>query len=336
MKRPGGFDGPASEPVPRAQKRAPKDPLVLPSTKPEFPAESSVETSAVGERVTPLLPIAQVIPEQTVSQLSPSNANDSGEEFDRVRRAKEKLRRAERRRKVRERREKKRFTEHARARRRRLAIVGAAILGLAAFVAAGVFTPLMAVRDIQLEGAVTVNSEELTTALKRFEGVPLALVSDADIHRVLEPFPLIQRYAIERVPPHTLIVRVEERTAVVALERDGGFDLLDPAGVLLNRVPERPVGVPVGSPELTDTSSKAFLAAASVVRDLPADLREQLVAVRASNGQDVSFVLASGTEVVWGEPTGTQQKAIVLRSMLAAIGNPAMIDVSAPEAPVFK
>ena len=314
MRRPGGFDG---------EDRG-------------TPAETSMQPAVRAERIDrldgpkPEVLIDSAPATATAAAVGADAAVDRGLHL-----AKQKLKQAERERRARERREQRRFTGHVRARRRRWSIVLSAVLGLALFVAAGVFTPIMAVREIEVQGAQAVNAEELRSALSRFEGVPIALVDDREVHRALEPFPMIQRYAIERIPPHTLLVRIEERTPVIALEREDGFELFDPAGVLLARVPERPVGVPLGSSELADTVSPAFAAAANVIRDLPDDIRQQLVSVRASNAQDVGFVLSSGTEVVWGEAKQTQRKAVVLRSILASIGSPSTIDVSVPDAPVF-
>lgn len=282
--------------------------------------------SGAGGPLSPQLPGAHFEVSEDVDDAAASSG---------VRQARAELKNAERSRRQRERKEQRRFRAHSRNRKRRWLIGISTVLGLALFVAIGVFTPIMAVREVQVHGAQSVNADDLGAALARFEGVPLALVDDGEVHRALEPFPLIQRYAVERIPPHTLIVRIEERQPVIAMERDGGFDLFDPAGVLLSRVPERPVGVPVGSAELTDVSSPAFQAASTIVRDMPEDLRARLVSVAASNAQNVSFVLDSGTELIWGDATQNQRKAAVLRSMIAAVGTPSMIDVSAPDAPVF-
>lgn len=252
-----------------------------------------------------------------------------------MKQARAELKRAERLRRARERGEQRRFTSHVRSRRRKWLVGIAAVFGLALFVAVGVLTPITAVREIQIVGAQSVDAEALQDALARFEGVPLALVDDTEVHRALEPFPLIQRYALERIPPHTLVVRLEERSAVIALQGDDGFDLFDPSGVLLYRASERPIGVPLGSAELTDVSSDAFRAASTVIRDLPTDLRELLVEVRADNAQNVTFTMGEGTELLWGDAKDTQRKAAVLRSMIQAIGLPSVIDVSAPDAPVF-
>lgn len=327
MRRPGGFDGG----VPPQDPSRSHDDAAWQQPKAPEPTNSPAEEAAApvaSEREATVVPLSDAF-----ADVVPA---DRPKARDAVAQAKERLKQAGRARRKRERREQRRFTEHIRMRRRRWFIAGCAVLGLALFVVVGVFTPIMAVKDIQVQGVQSVNAEELQTALSKFEGVPLALVSDQDVHRAIEPFPLIQRYSIQRIPPHTLVVQIEERMAVIALEREDGFDLLDPAGILLGRVAERPAGVPLGSPELTDTASEAFIAASSIVRDMPADLRQLLVTVRASNAQDVSFGLSTGTEVLWGESKFTQRKSAVLRTMLSSIGSPAMIDVSAPEAPVFK
>lgn len=257
---------------------------------------------------------------------------------DPVRAAEKRLRAAEKQSKRRTKRETKRFTAQARGRARK-AIVGAAIVvALFAFVLVGAFTPIMSVRDIRVEGAASVNAEEVTNALESFTGVPLALVDETDVLRALEPFPAIQRFAVERVPPKTLVVRIEERVPVIALEGEGSFRVFDAAGVLLSEVPERPAGVPVGSPGLANTSSKGFRAAAKVVRDMPESLRVRLVSVSSASGQDVTFELDNGVEVFWGDPEETRRKALVLNAMLGSLEGREVshIDVSSVESPIFK
>ena len=255
---------------------------------------------------------------------------------DPVRVAARRVQQAARSRRSRERLEQRRFTAHLRRRRRVWLISAGAVVALGLFVLAGVFTPLMAVREVQVVGASRLDPQEVASALSRFDGVPLALVADSEVHRALEPFPLIQRYAIERIPPHTLRVRLEERDPVIALEREGGFGLVDAAGVLVAETPERPEGVPLGAGTVVDTASPAFRAAAEIVRDLPADLRAQVGVATATTGQDVELSLASGTRVVWGDEEETQRKAVVLRAMMQALGPVAMIDLSSPESPVFQ
>lgn len=259
-------------------------------------------------------------------------------EVDPVKAAEKRLRTAERKSKRRQRRETRRFTSGARRRRRRTLIVLATVAGLILFVLLGALTPIMSVRDIKVEGATAVDAEEIAQALASFEGVPLALVDENDVLRALEGYPLIQRFAVERVPPSTLVVRIEERVPSIALQEGDVFRLYDAAGVLIGEVAERPEGVPVGGSGLQVTSSKGFLAASKVVRDMPASLRAQLASVNAVSGQDVTFNLASGIEVFWGNPDETKRKSLVLETMLASLKDRPVthIDVSSTESPIFK
>lgn len=262
----------------------------------------------------------------------------SEREPDPVRLAERRVRAARRERRAQERRERRRFSVEARRRRRNWFIVLGTVGALVVFVAAGVFTPLMAVRNVQVVGATSVNVADIEQALARFDGVPLALVNEGDVHRALEPFPLIQRYAIELIPPDTLTVRIEERLPVLSIEQDGVFVLYDAAGVLLGTADAPVGGVPVASGGITDLTSDAFAAAARVLRDMPAELRAQVGSVVASSGQDVTLGLTSGVQVLWGDAEETRRKAVVLTSMMAALGDRAIeqIDVSSSGAPVFR
>ena len=276
----------------------------------------------------------RAVPDRVRSLLPKRESRD----VDPVVAAEKRLRVAERQNKRRRKRETRRFTAESRRRRRRVLIVLATVAGLLLFVAVGAFTPIMSVRDVRVEGTAIVDAEAVTAALSEFDGVPLALVDENDVLRALEPFPLIQRFAVERVPPHTLIVRIEEREPVVALQEGDVLRLYDAAGVVLGEVAERPEGVPLGSSAMLNTSSKGFLAASKVVRDMPAGLRAQLAEVNSASGQDVTFQLTSGVEVFWGNPEETKRKSLVLETMLKSLGDRPVshIDVSSTESPIFK
>lgn len=257
---------------------------------------------------------------------------------DPVKAAEKRVRAAERQNKQGQRRETRRFTSAIRRTRRRTLIAVATVLALVLFVLVGAFTPIMAVRDVQIEGAQSVNVDDVKVALQRFEGTPLALVDENEILKALSAFPLIQRFAVERVPPSTLIVRIEERVPAIAIESDGVVRLYDAAGVLVGEVPERPEGVPLGGDSLRNTSGAAFRAASKVVRDMPADLRQQTVSVNAVTGQDVVFVLANGIEVFWGNANDTKRKSLVLQTMLTSLEGRSVshIDVSSTDSPIFR
>lgn len=374
MKRPGGFDrepdraiegdgAPKLESGPQPAAPSPDVPGAVPDPRARAHVESAAESSPDVAQLQDTDPDAQLtdvlddavvagakapggvsVP-QTHSLAVPRAAVSRalawagvGAPKDPVRAADRRVRRAASSRRRRERGERMRFAAQLRKQRRGWFIAGGAVLALALFVAVTAFTPLSAVRDVRIEGAVAVPAQDLERALQRFEGVPLALVEDAQVHRALEVFPLIQRYQVERVPPHTLVVHISERVPVIAIERDGAFEQFDAAGVKVGSGEAAPAGVPVGSGSVADLASPAFASAAHSVRDMPPELRARVIAVTATSAQDVTLTLNNGLQVLWGGDVDIARKSVVLQSMLQALGERPLtrIDVSAPDAPVFQ
>ncbi|MEB4616580.1 FtsQ-type POTRA domain-containing protein [Leucobacter sp. M11] len=252
-------------------------------------------------------------------------------------RARAELRRARRERRKRERTERRRFGTHLRRRRRPWLIGLAAVAGLALFVGIGVLTPIMGVREIQVAGTERVDEAAIQEALAPQLGTPLALVEDGQVREALSGFTLIQEYAVERVPPHTLVVRVAERRPVLAVEADGGFALLDQAGIRIETGEARPEGFPLATGKAAEVGHPAFVAVAAALQQMPPDLLAGFNQVTASTGEDIRFTVNGGPDVVWGGPDDSGVKSVILASMRTALANRAVtvIDVSSTESPVF-
>ncbi|WP_243695204.1 cell division protein FtsQ/DivIB [Agromyces protaetiae] len=96
-------------------------------------------------------------------------------------------------------------------------------------------------------------------------------------------------------------MRIVERTPVGVVQTDDGLELVDAAGVVIDRPAERPEGEPLI--EAGPISSAGFRAAAAVIRSLPPEVRTQLVHASAQTADDVRLELAGGASVVWGVPS---------------------------------
>ncbi|MFD5225835.1 FtsQ-type POTRA domain-containing protein [Microbacterium sp. NPDC058342] len=229
----------------------------------------------------------------------------------------------------------RRFTQ--RSRRRRIvwwSSIGAVLaLVLGSVVAA--YSPLFAVQDITVAGAKTLDVAAVQAALEGQKGAPLALVDESAVKSALMRFPMIESYALEARPPHELLVRIVERTPVGVIRSDGGYTLVDAAGVVLSTTPERPEGQPVLS--ITGgTDSTAFRSAGLVIRSLPADLRAQVTQVAATSTDDVTLTLADGKRIVWGSEEDSVEKALVLVALIRNAPKAGTFDVSAPAVPVVR
>ena len=245
-------------------------------------------------------------------------------------------RRASRQRRRVEKSEVRRFTRRSRHRRATWTAVGAVVVVLVASVTVAVFSPLLSLQEIRVEGTSRVDASAVTAAVDDQLGTPLALVDFDRITGELEQFPLIASYVTETAPPHTLVIRVTERQPIATVATADGVDLVDPAGIVVQRLDGRQDGVPqvdVGGAPLDGT---AFRSAAEVLLALPLTLRTTVDTVTASTADDVTLALTSGEQVVWGSAEHSEKKAQVLAGLVAdqAKRDPSAsveYDVSAPD-----
>lgn len=228
----------------------------------------------------------------------------------------------------------RRFT--ARARRRRAIWVGASI-AVAALVLGSVgaaYSPLFAVRQVQIVGAEQLDVAAVQQALGGQIGTPLPLIDNSEIKAALIAFPLIESYSLEARPPHDLVLRIVERTPVGVVSSAAGFSVVDAAGVALATTPTAPEGQPVitaqGGPK-TD----AFAAIGLVLRSLPPSIGAQVTAASATSPDDVTLTLGgTNTQIVWGSAEESAKKAFVLEKAMVQ-RPPADVsgyDVSSPTA----
>jgi len=252
-----------------------------------------------------------------------------------ARSAKRALSAAARERRRYERQEVRRFTRRSRRRRITWAVVVGALLALVAVVGVGAYSPLMALRDVRVEGAQRIPAVEVQAAFADVIGTPLPLIDSAEVHAALARFPLIETYSTETVPPGTLVVRIVERTPVGVIDTGSGLELVDAAGVVIERPEELPAGQPLIEVD-GGVADEGFRAVAAVVRSLPADVRGQLTVATAATADDVRLELAGGASVVWGSAEDSALKATVLASLMRAAppDTVSQYDVSAPSSPV--
>jgi len=234
--------------------------------------------------------------------------------------------------------EARRFT--ARTRKRRWYWLGSlgAVLALVIGTLAAAYSPLFAVRDIQVVGAQSLDAADIADALSGEVGSPMPLVDHSAIREALLEFPLIETYQVESHPPHQLVVRIVERTPVGAIKSKAGYTIVDAAGVALSTQKGKPDDQPVIS-VAGGTGTDAFVAIGQVLRSLPESLKEQVTKVTATTSQDVTLVLGDdAAEVVWGSADESAMKALVLSRVMDArpIDETSVYDVSSPTAVVVR
>jgi cell division protein FtsQ len=354
MKRPDGFD-PRTPDTPDSSARGFRDTGV-----PGHPAKARQHKTATGAPSDEEAPRSQKAPkpnkERTASRLprvrreSKSERNSHNERdpgafigiepsADLSRQADARAKRASRQRRRFERSEVRRFTKRSRHRKFAWLSVGAAFVVLCLLVAVAVFSPLLSLKTITIEGASSVSAVEIRSALKKQIGTPLALVDFGQIKTELARFPLIRSYVTETVPPNTLVIHIVERAPLGVVATALDFVVVDAAGVTLAHEVERPAKLPIIDSGSTATNSAAFKAAVSVLLALPASVSSRVDTVTARTKDDVTLVLdGAGQRVVWGSAERSAVKARVLADLISHQDPNAAVeyDVSAPKSAVVR
>lgn len=315
MKRPEGFDRPSAGDAGKKPARRWPAPLRRPAPPEAGPTSVADASPATSARPAPGRGTAPPAP-RTADPSADAPPHDATGPRDRA--AQRDAQRAARQRRRFERSEVRRFTRRSRRRKAGWLVAAGTVVAMGTVLAVGVYSPLLALETIEIDGTSRLDPGDLHAAVDGQLNTPLALLDFDRITEELGAFPLIRSYVTETIPPDTLVIHVVEREPVGWLANGGGFDLVDPAGVVIESAAERAAGVPLIDIAGGDSDSVAFDAAVEVLVALPDSVLAQLDTVSARTRDDVRLTLASGgAAIVWGSADDSEIKARTLAAALA-------------------
>jgi cell division protein FtsQ len=234
----------------------------------------------------------------------------------------------------------RRRRERSRAQRRLRALLVVPLVATVAWVVWA--SPLLGVRSVQVDGAVSLRVAEVRAAAGVATGTPLLRVDvDAARDRVAK-LPQVAAVQVTRGWPDRVVITLTERVPLAVVDSGGQRVLVDATGVLFDTITgDPPAGVvplAVPTPGPGDAATRAGLAALAA---LPLDVRTRLAGVGATTGEDVTLTLTDGTSVVWGDGDDSAAKGRTLAALLDQLAagtiDPARtIDVSSPGTVVLR
>jgi cell division protein FtsQ len=227
----------------------------------------------------------------------------------------------------------RRFMARARQRRLRAALpwaVTLAVLLVAGGLAWLVYgTSVLGVRNVEVVGAQLLNPLQVQQAAAVPMDQPLARVDVDAVRARVRGIPAVERVAVKRSWPSTLVVEVVERSPVAAVPNGAQrFTLIDASGVPYREVTRQPDGLPLvrtATPGPSDLNTRSALTVLGALSD---ELREQLVAISVAAPAQITLELRKDRTVVWGDDTKSDAKSQVATVLLKKAGSE--IDVSAP------
>ena len=215
--------------------------------------------------------------------------------------------------------------------RRRLLIMGGIGAGVivAGAVYVGGWTSVMGVKTIEVQGASTVDTQQLIDTAGIAAGTPLMQVDLRAATARLADLPQVADVDIQRVWPRTVIITVTERKAVAMQKSGSGWELLDENGNPFALAPSKPKDLPTIERSQDPATNTAML---EVLAVMSPQVRAEVVSVSASSPNAVRLTLRGNDAVVnWGSAEMSDFKSEVLMVLLQTESG--WYDVSNPNTP---
>ncbi len=235
------------------------------------------------------------------------------------------------------------FPEPKAKRRKRILLgtIGVLAALIAGIVAAAVYSPVLALRTISVEGTKMLTADQVQTALAPLQGKPLPQISEEDVAALLQPLVQVKDVSTQARPPSVLQIHITERVPVALVRQGAGFGLVDVDGVQLGTTADASsVPLPVINGGDGALSKDLFQAITAVLGALPADVLARLSDASAKSADAVELKLVDGQMIVWGNAGERELKAKVLAALLKAPADPKnpvrVYDVSVPRHPVTR
>jgi cell division protein FtsQ len=208
---------------------------------------------------------------------------------------------------------------------------------------------LFAVQTLEIRGAPPAVEEDVRASLRPMEGESLLRLDLESVRSRLTAIPSVRDASLDRAFPHTLRVNVTAERPVAVFRRGSEAWLVSARGRVirplehprLSRLPRVWVPLTVAAAagdRLTDGSAVKAVTALAALDTGPHPLPARVAQARADD-QELTLVLAAGTELRLADAEELALKLAVAREVLLALdpnvdGWPAYIDLTVPGRPV--
>lgn len=222
----------------------------------------------------------------------------------------------------------RRRPSRARIMRRRIVAL-AVVLGVIGLVYGVFYTPLLGVRSVQVLGTKDLTNQQVLTSAAVKSGSPMLTIDLAAIRDRVARLDRVASVNVSRSWPSTVLVVVQERTAIGVIKTPTGVHLVDNTAKDFAVVSTEPPGLPEFQLPKSSPSDPVATAVVQVLQAVPDKVRAEVLSVSAKSPDSVVLALSAGRQVRWGGVADSARKAAVLTALMSQPGK--IYDVSSPE-----
>ena len=205
-------------------------------------------------------------------------------------------------------------------------------------------SPIIAVRQVDIEGSKYMNNDLLVSVEQSLLGKALLTVDTREASRRLEEDPWVETVRIRQFFPSRLLIEIAERVPVAwFIGVDNRARIVDAQGRVLaveDGQPTEYLQITGVGPNLSPGNSAGALykAAAQLATGLPDELAKIVLNVGTGGPNQLVMTLRSGTLVNFGEPVDVLNKLISLEVLLRRQDSKQIIsiDLSNPDIPTVQ
>ena len=228
--------------------------------------------------------------------------------------------------------------------RRRLLTAAGSVIGVVALVLIVLASPIIGVREIEIEGARYVSADLLIAVEKSLDGKSILTVDTRAAERRLEGDPWVESVRIRSFFPSRLVVEIVERKPVAFyIGVDNRSRVVDSQGRVLaveTGQPTQYLQITGVGPNLAPGASAGtvYRAAAQLAAGMPDELIDRVLNVGVGGPNQLIMTLRTGTLVNFGPPVDLQNKLISLLVLLRRQDAKQIlaIDLTDPRTPTVK
>ncbi len=215
----------------------------------------------------------------------------------------------------------------------KLWLAAAAVVLVALTVAAALYSPLFAIKNIRVEGAHFVDVDEIRRIAGPHKDENLFRFDASGLAEELVRLPEVKSVEIVRSVPDSVAIEVMERRPYFAVRDDDGYIMADDQGVAFATVDN--TAEVQWMVEIDDLSilEKVAVPLREILTELPTSIASQVETVHVTSLEATTLKLTDRRVIRWGDDSENEMKSRVSLALLQQGHHE--IDVSAPRAPTI-